>query len=180
MNGAEILTRIKSLATVLPGPALKCRDLPRCLACAAPRPPIIWGSINPAIIYCIRGPLPLRNRPLARVPCGCEAGAVGTAGPPSPRDILTACCMRSLRRGARMRSTIRSNMAGSSRAPLGAPGRTRRQSRRCKFAVKQANIRMRVCSASSCCSYHASAPQSMALHSLVEELVGLTLPGATV
>ena len=37
MTGAKIQTRIKSSATVLPGPALKCRDLPRCLACAAPR-----------------------------------------------------------------------------------------------------------------------------------------------
>eukprot|EP00973_Karenia_brevis_P048129 6679995-Karenia_brevis.AAC.1 len=61
-------------------------------------------------------------------------------------------------------------MSGSSRAPLDAPGRTRRQSRPCKFAVKQANIRMRVCNASSCCSYHASAMQPMALDSLLVEL----------
>jgi hypothetical protein len=61
-------------------------------------------------------------------------------------------------------------MSGSSRAPLDAPGRTHRQSMPCKFAVKQANIRMRVCSASSCCSYHVSAPQSMALYYLAKEL----------
>ena len=69
-----------------------------------------------------------------------------------------------------MCSTIPSNMSGSSRAPLDASGRMRRQSRPCKSAVKQASIRMRVCNASSCCSYHASAPQPMALYSFAEEL----------
>ena len=109
-----------------------------------------------------------RIRVLATLQLGSSGCPPCTEAAASTRDLRTSVCMRWLRRGATSISTIPSNMLLSSRAPLLAPGSSCRQSPPCKSAVKQASIRMRVCKPSSCCSYQASASQSMALKSFID------------
>ena len=82
---------------------------------------------------------------------------------------MTVWRTRSPSKGAISISAMASNMILSSRAPLQAPGRSCRQSPFCKFAVKQASMRIRVWRASSCFSYQASASQSMTLGSFIDE-----------